>query len=55
MGAPFDGNWADVTGAYFVAYGGGEVAWTIITIACCILAMTVGSWHEKHCYEKAKK
>ncbi|MGH1406516.1 MAG: hypothetical protein ACRBBJ_08180 [Rhodomicrobiaceae bacterium] len=55
MGAPFEGNWVDVKAAYFVSLGGGEIAWTIITVGFCILALTVGSWHEKHAYEKVKK
>lgn len=55
MGAPFDGDWADVAGAYFVGSGGSDAIWLFISIALCLLAMVVGGRHEKHAYEKAQK
>ena len=54
MGAPFDGNWADVSAAYFVGLGGGEVVWLLLSIAACILALIVGGRHERHAYDNVK-
>ncbi|MDE0811893.1 MAG: hypothetical protein OSB69_21635 [Alphaproteobacteria bacterium] len=54
MGAPFDtGTWTGVKGAYYVALNSQmEVVWLLVSVACCLVALWVGSKHETDAYKK---
>ena len=49
MGAPFEGSWTKVVeseAAYYTGAGSGELLWTVIAAAICVIAIVVGGIHE---------
>ena len=53
MGAP-DSSWEELVAngaAYYTGYGSGEVLWTIIAAAICVLAIIVGGMQESKSYK----
>ena len=48
------GTWNAVEGAIYNASGATGL-WTAISAACCVLALIVGSRHEKSAYKKADR
>ncbi|MEM7190870.1 MAG: hypothetical protein AAF439_14770 [Pseudomonadota bacterium] len=52
MGFAID-TWNDIAGPiYMGANSSWEVTWTLVSAACCILALVVGSMHEKAAYRR---
>lgn len=52
MGSPVGETWTGFEGAYYVGAGSGEVIWTLISAALCVLAIVLGAAHELRSYRK---
>lgn len=52
MGWPFEkATWSAAEGAIYSAVGS-ETIWVLITVAMCVVALVVGSAHEKSAYRR---
>ncbi len=53
MGFPFDtADWAVVEGAMYMGAGGGApLIYTLISVACCVVALWIGNSKEHKLYE----
>ena len=52
MGWSFEkADWSAVEGAYYAAIGS-EWVWLGISVACCVVALVVGSKHELDAYRR---
>ena len=52
MGSSFS-SYDAVEGAYYMGAGTSwEVIWTVVALACCIVALIAGSRHELDAYKK---
>ncbi len=55
MGSAFD-TWNDIAGPiYMGANSSWETIWLVVSVACCVLALVVGSRHELDAYKKAAR
>ncbi|MEM9139328.1 MAG: hypothetical protein AAGB15_05815 [Pseudomonadota bacterium] len=55
MGWSFENpSFEGVEGAYYSAMGS-EMIWLILSIACCVIALIVGSMHEKAAYKREEE
>jgi len=53
IGAPFEGTWDAAAGAaIYPAAGSGELIWTIIAAAICVLAIIIGGIQEGGSYRR---
>jgi len=52
VGSPIS-SWDGVEGAYY-AGSGGEPFWLAVAIAICVIALVLGSRHERSSYRKLK-
>lgn len=53
VGSPVEGTWDSVAGAaYYTGAGSGELIWTIIAAAICVIAILVGGAHEARSYKR---
>lgn len=52
MGFDID-TWNDIAGPiYMGANTSWEVTWTVLSVVCCVVALVVGSAHEKAAYRR---
>ena len=52
----FTDTWNDIAGAMFIAQGTSWTGiWTAISVACCVLALVVGSRHELDAYRREQE
>jgi len=55
IGTPIEnGTWNGVEAGYYAGMGSGEMIWLLISIVMCVIALVVGSRHEKSSYRKAE-
>ena len=49
----FTDTWNEIAGAMYIGHGTSwEVTWTVVSVACCVLALVVGSRHELDAYKR---
>ena len=49
-------TWNDIAGAMFMGAGSSMTGiWTAISVACCVLALVVGSRHELDAYRREQE
>lgn len=49
-----EASWNAVEGAYYTALGS-EMLWVVLSIACCVVALAIGSMHEKSAYRREEE
>ena len=52
----FTDTWNDIAGAMYIGQGTSwETTWLFVSIACCVLALVVGSKHELDAYKREQE